>query len=190
MMNYQSIDDEALYKLIKNNSYEAYKSLFKKYFQNLCYFSLSIVREKQFAEEVVSDVFINLWEKREKLEIRIKLKPYLYTAVRNRSLNFLKSNQLYAEKLDSVDQITLTLIGKTDDNLHYEELKQLIDNLIDTLPEKRKLIFQMNRFDELSCNEIAEVLAISVSTVRNQLLKAVKQMSSNYPKLRKVYPNN
>lgn len=190
MISYQNLEDEKLYKFLKKGDYDAFKVLFKKYYQNLCYFSLSIVKEKQFAEEVVSDVFINVWEKKDKLEIKIKVKPYLYAAVRNRSLNFLKSNQLHSERLDSVDQIALAMLNKTDDNLHYEELKQLVDNLIDTLPEKRKLIFRMNRFDELSTDEIAEVLSISVSTVRNQLLKAVKQMNSNYPLLRKIYPNN
>lgn len=189
-MDYNTnMSDEELFKLVKNSNSNALKVLFKKYYQNLCYFSISYVKEKQIAEEVVADIFINLWEKRSKLNITAKVKPYLYTSVRNQSLNYIRSNKLHAEKLDAVDEITLTMINGPDDNLHYNDLKTLIDKLIDTLPEKRKLIFQMNRFDELSYDEIAEILSISGSTVRNQMVKAIQQMNSNYPVLRKFYPS-
>lgn len=182
------LSDEELFKLVKCDNSNALKILFKRFYQNLCYFSFSYVKDQQISEEVVADIFINLWEKRDKINIDVKVKSYLYTAVKNRSLNYLRDNKIHTEKLDMVDQIALTMINRTDDNINYEDLKKVIDNLIDSLPEKRKLIFQMNRFDELSYSEIAEILSISVSTVKNQMLKAVQFMNLSYPALKKIFP--
>lgn len=181
-----NISDEELFQLVKKSNSNALKVLFKKYYQNLCYFSFSYVKEKQIAEEVVSDIFIKLWEKRAQINIGLKLKSYLYTAVKNQSLNYLRSNKLHSEKLNSVDQITLTMIDNPDDNLRYEDLKKVMDNLIETLPDKRKLIFRMNKFDELSYEEIASILSISISTVRNQMVSAVKYLNKQYTSLKKI----
>lgn len=80
------------------------------------------------------------------------------------------------------------MIQKPDDKVNYDELKNIIDGLIDSLPEKRKLIFQMSRFDELSYKEIAEILTISESTVKNQMIKAIRFLNTQKSYLKQIYP--
>ena len=71
---------------------EVFEYLFRNYYTQLCRFSMKYVREKEATEEIVQDIFLYLWEKRHSLNIHQSLKAYLYTAVRNRSLNYIKSN--------------------------------------------------------------------------------------------------
>lgn len=135
-------------------------------------------------------MFINVWEKRKSIQITGFVKPYLYTSVKNRALNYLRDNRLYIDQLDSVDQLTLTMLGNSDDKINYDELKNVIDGLIDSLPEKRRLIFKMNRFDELTYKEIADILSISESTVKNQMMKAVRFLNTQYPILKRIFPKS
>jgi RNA polymerase sigma-70 factor, ECF subfamily len=157
---------------------------------NLCYFAYNYVKDRQISEDIISDMFMNLWEKRKSIVITGGVKPYLYTSVKNRSLNYLRNNRIHFEMLDSVDQLTLTMLGNPEEKVNYDELKNVIDGLIDSLPGKRKLIFQMSRFDELTYKEIAEILSISESTVKNQMMKAVQFMNAHYPVLKRTIANS
>ena len=169
--------DNELFQSIKDGETFALKTLFRKYYDNLCWFAYSIIKDRDSAEEVVSDVFIKLWEKREEITIQTSLKSYLYKSVKNLSLNYLKKATLKTETLDTNEATMLKDIVNPEEILFYEELKDRIDSLIHKMPEKRKVIFEMSRFDELSFEEIAEILNISVYTVRNQLVKAVQFLS-------------
>jgi len=185
-MAYKSdISDEELFSLMKKDNSNALKLLFTRHYENLCYFSFTYVKNKQVAEEVALDIFTDLWEKRENINIEKKVKTYLYTSVKNRSLNYIQKNKVIFERLDEVDRLLISQQTNTDDLLYYEELKEQIDALIDKLPEKRKLILKMNKYDGLSYSEIADILSVSVSTVKNQMMKAVKYLDKNYPALKK-----
>lgn len=186
-MIYKSdISDEELFSLLKKDNSNALKLLFSRHYENLCYFAFTYLKEKQIAEEAALDVFANIWEKRKSIVITGKVKTYFYTAVKNQSLNYLQKNRIFLERLDDVDRLLVAGQTRTDDLVYYEELKQKIDELIDKLPEKRKLIFKMNKYDGFSYAEIADILSISVSTVKNQMVKAVKYLNHNYPALKKI----
>jgi RNA polymerase sigma-70 factor, ECF subfamily len=186
-MVYKSdISDEELFDLMKKDNSNALKLLFSRHYENLCYFAFTYLKERSVAEEAALDVFANVWEKRKNIVITGKVKTYFYTAVKNYSLNYLQKNRVFFERLDDVDRLLIGSQPGADDPVYYEELKQEIDKLIDRLPEKRKLIFKMNKYDGLSYQEIASILSISVSTVKNQMIKAVKHLNSNFPALKKI----
>lgn len=188
-MNFnQNYSDEELFQLIKKDNSNALKILFTRYYEKLCYFVFGFVKEENSSKELVADVFIIIWEKRKKIVIDRKVKSYIYTTAKNLSLNHLRKNKIHFERIDEVDQLMITMQDYPDGSVNYKELKNVIDSLIDKLPEKRKLIFRMNKFDELKYEEIAEILGIAVSTVRNQMIQAIKYMSSQYPALKKIIP--
>jgi RNA polymerase sigma-70 factor (ECF subfamily) len=176
------ICDEDLLHRIKRDDPKALRILFERYFSALCSFSSRFVKTVDLAEEAVSDVFLNIWLKREKIEIKTNLKTYLYVAVRNQSLNYLKKNKKYFEDLEIVDREGKISDLNADRFIHYEELKEDIDSLLHQLPTKRQIIFRMNRLDGLSYKEIAEILSISVNTVQNQMVEAVKFLSQRRPR--------
>lgn len=179
--------DEELLRQIKNNDSGALKVLFEKYFSQLCYFSKQFVKNTDLAEEAVSDIFLNIWLKRGKIEITTSLRAYLYTAVRNQSLNYLKQNKIHFEEMEIAETEGKMSESDADRLVNFEELKNEIDIILRQLPKKREIVFRMNRIEGLSYKEIAEILSISVNTVQNQMVKAVKFISGQYPHLKKLF---
>jgi RNA polymerase sigma-70 factor, ECF subfamily len=171
--------DEQLFLRIKDSDAGALKVLFERYYPALCWFSESIVKSAETAEETVSDVFAELWLKRATIELRSKIKPYLYTAVKNRSLNAVRSSGCIPEPLDTLDTDPAGCEFDADGPLLYNELKLTIEALIERMPERRRRIFRMTRIDGLSYQETAEILSLSVFTVQNQMVEAVKFLARN-----------
>jgi len=180
-------DDLELLRQIKNNDSHALKILFERYFQPLCYFSFQIVKSIELSEESVSDVFTNIWLKRKTIEIRTNFRTYLYTAVKNQSINYLKHEKKYFQNSDSTNLHLIVSDQSADQSILQQNLENKIDLLIKELPERRGLIFRMNRIDGLSYKEIAEILSISINTVQNQMVKAIKYIADQLPRIKKLF---
>ena len=122
------------------------------------------------AKEVVHRVFINLWEKRGEIDLSTSLKSYLFTSVHHRSLNVIRDKKKFSS--GEVPEMA----GEWDVSSQIEsmELEEKIKEVIKSLPEKCREVFEMNRFDGLKYSEIAVELGISVKTVENQMSKALK----------------
>lgn len=149
---------------------QAFEKLFKDYFTALMAFSRRILGDEDDAREVVHQVFIKLWERRNEIDLSTSLKSYLFTAVNNRSLNMIRDRKKFS--FDEVPE----QVGEWDVSAELEsmELEEKIRGVIKTLPERCRVIFELNRFDGLSYKEIAVQLDISVKTVENQMTKALK----------------
>jgi RNA polymerase sigma-70 factor (ECF subfamily) len=178
--NKNSIDEE-LFQRIKKGDAGALKVLFEKYFFPLSCFAKKFVKNIHLAEEIVSDVFLTVWLKRERIEIKINLRTYLYTAVRNQSFNYLKKNKIHLESIETAVQENAISDLPAERLITDEELEQDINALLRQLPEQRQIIFRMNRIDGLHYKEIAEILSISVHTVQNQMVAAVKFLTDKHP---------
>jgi RNA polymerase sigma-70 factor (ECF subfamily) len=175
-----------LLQRMKRGDSTALRILFERYFVPLCRFASRFLHAVDLSEEAVSDVFLNVWLKRETIEIRTMIKTYLYVAVRNQSLNYIKKNNPYLKDIEFADWEGIISDERADGLIQYEEFKEGIESVIRQLPEQRQMIFRMNRLDGLSYKEIAEILSISVNTVQNQMVQAVKFLSNRYP--RHKYP--
>lgn len=147
-----------------------FEELFRNYFTPLMAFSRRILGDEEDAREVVHQVFINLWEKRSELDLSTSLKSYLFTSVNNRSLNVIRDRRKFSS--EEVPERA----GEWDVSTQLEamELEEKIRAAIDTLPERCREIFELNRFEGLKYSEIATQLDISVKTVENQMTKALK----------------
>lgn len=156
----------------------AYKKIFFCFFLPLKSFSFSILKTKEVAEEVVSDVLIEVWAKRKQLHEIEDLKMYLYISVRNTSLRRLqqtqKTNML---SLDDVEVEFACADPDAETNLITNELSQKIDQAIESLPPQCKIIFKLAKQDNLRYKEIAQLLNISVKTIDNQLSTALKKIA-------------
>lgn len=150
-----------------------FEQVFKTHYKNLHAYSYSILNDEMAAEEMVQNVFFKLWERTETLSINGSVGAYLYRAVYNESLNYLKhlkvrsQHQLFvAHRSGETDLATKTI--------HLKELEQKLRLALNDLPEQCRTIFQLSRFEELRYREIAERLDISIKTVENQMGKALK----------------
>lgn len=154
----------------------AFEGVFRKYYPMLCNYAYSYVPDRAEAEEIVQATFLTLWEKRTALAIHTSVKAYLFSMVRNTSLNTIKHQQVQRKHADetlatheaSSESVTHTVISN--------ELEQRITDALQKLPEQCRLVFKMSRFEELKYAEIATTLNISVKTVENQMGKALRIM--------------
>ncbi|SKC76720.1 RNA polymerase sigma-70 factor [Ohtaekwangia koreensis] len=161
---------------LRTGDITAFEMLFRTHYQPLCNYAYTFVQDRDEAEEIVQSTFLSVWEKRENLEIRTAVKPYLYAMVRNACLNVLKHEKVkqqhaavemaVAEK--SVESVTRTVIAS--------ELETRIYDAMEKLPQQCRLIFKLSRFEELKYSEIADQLDLSIKTVENQMGKALKIM--------------
>jgi RNA polymerase sigma-70 factor (ECF subfamily) len=150
----------------------AFENLFRLHYASLVSFAVKYVIDSDIAEELVQDVFMNIWTKSENIQIQTTVKSYLFGAVRNASLNHLKHQkvrQAYADK----QMLNISQPEHTD-FLELDELKSMIDDALNKIPKKCREIFELNRFDGKRYKEIAADLNLSLKTVENQMGKALK----------------
>jgi len=148
----------------------AFEQLFRKFFPALMAFSKKILVDEDDAREVVHAVFINLWEKRDSLDTGKSLKSYLFSSVHNRSLNVIRDRKKFSDE----EMPEIASEQDVQSQLESMELEEKIREVIASLPEKCREIFELNRFEGLKYGEIAQKLDISVKTVENQMSKALK----------------
>ncbi len=170
------LSENQLLETLKAGQITAFEMLFRTYYQPLCSYAYTFVQDKDEAEEIVQSTFISLWEKKETLEIRTAVKPYLYAMVRNACLNVLKHEKVKKEHAAvqlAMGERSTESVART---VMASELETRIYEAMDTLPEQCRLVFKLSRFEELKYAEIAEHLNISVKTVENHMGKALRIM--------------
>lgn len=159
---------------ITNLSVEAsFEKAFKDYYRELVAFTYQYVEDHDMAEELVQEMFSNVWAKSSQIDIRTSVKSYLYGAVRNAALNHLK-HQKVTRKYQEHEQHKIDYFEV--DFLELDELQAEIDLAINKLPEKCREIFEMSRFEGKKNKEIAEKLNLSIKTIENQMGRALKVM--------------
>ncbi len=167
------LSDEEILKLIELNSEKAIDVLFNQYYAYLCKAVFRIIPDRNYTEDIVQEVFYELWKRRDKIKINTSLKAYLRRAAVNRALNHVRDKK-FQKTGEITEAISPALQQNVSHLLEAEELKLIIDKIVDNLPEKCRIVFILNRFEEMSYKEIAEILKISVKTVENQISKALK----------------
>src|SRR5215213_5439207 len=149
---------------------KAYKELYLLMFHNLHRFSYSLVKSKEVAEEVVSDVFIKLWQLRNQLSTIQNLRVYLYCITKNLSLNHLaKASKNSLIQLEQIEVETIVEFRTPEDIYISKEIIKDLKQAIQELPPQCKIVFLLVRDQALTYKEVAKILNISVLTVRNQV---------------------
>jgi RNA polymerase sigma-70 factor (family 1) len=157
---------------------QAYKQLFLFTFSSLTRFSAAITHSKEVAEEIVSDVFIQLWNNRVKIQEIEDLQLYLFIAVKNNSVHKLRQHE--KNRTVSLDDLRIevdSVYQNPEDKVLSTEAVQAIESAIEHLPPRARLIFKLAKEDKMRYKEIASLLNISVKTIDNQLAIALKKIT-------------
>jgi RNA polymerase sigma-70 factor (ECF subfamily) len=165
--------DKEIIELLKTDGEKAMERIYTLYYNYLCHATYKILKDSVTTEDIVQDVLMEIWKKKETININISLKAYLRRASINKALNFLRGKKMKFEDDESIKE---TFVDNDDSlqRMEYQELSDVIDNTIESLPEKCRLVFSMSRFEYMSYMEIATKLGISVKTVENQISKALR----------------
>ena len=156
----------------------AYRDLFLSFYKPLRQFAMSFVKTRELAEEVVSDVFIRIWEKRRELDSIENLRVYLYISIKNTSLKCLLQQKKQASlSIDDLDVEIESFYRNPEELFLTAEMLRRIEDAINLLPPRCKLIFKLVKEDRLRYKEVASILNISVKTIDAQLALALKKIS-------------
>lgn len=172
------VNEQQSWQLISQGDKKVFEQVFNTYYQLLCNYACSMLKDIDEAEEVVQNMFFNIWTKRESLQVNTSIKSYIYRATHNDCLNKIKHGKVrtvYAQDYKSSMNIQDHDSAQV---LQAKELGNTINKAIDTLPEQCGLVFKLSRFENLKYQEIAERLDISVKTVENHMGKALKILRS------------
>jgi RNA polymerase sigma-70 factor (ECF subfamily) len=172
-----SEEEKILLQRIKKGDNAAFRELFDAYYKYLTVTAYRYLHESEKAKDIAQDAFVELWNRRETLTITSGVKAYLRQAVVNKCLNYIKREKRLDFSENAMLPETPTTAGATE-NLEYEDTRKTIQDAIDGLPERCRIIFCMSRFDEKSHKEIAAELNISTKTIENQITRALKTLRS------------
>jgi len=166
-------NEENIFGELKKGDEAAFNKIFNEYYRALCFFSNQYVKDLDLARSLVQQFFVDLWIKKENLNVKQNSKSYLYTSVKNRSIDYLKRNNRTIQITEKVKEQNIVPFR---DLIQEAETLDQINTSINQLPEKCKEVFLLCRFEGLKYKEVADKLNISIKTVEMQMGIALKKI--------------
>jgi len=155
---------------------EAFRFFFDKYYSELCNFVNLYIHNSAASEEIVQDIFVYVWEKRDKIKIESSVKSYLLRASKNKSINYIRDNRI---KLDIHQRLIFSdskNADRPDKVMDANQLREVIENTINDLPNRCREVYLLGKDKNLSYKEISAEMGISVKTVEAQMGIALKKL--------------
>jgi RNA polymerase sigma-70 factor (ECF subfamily) len=171
MALYSTYSDEQLVVLLRNDDDEAFVEIYNRYWDKLLAIGYNHARNKEIAEEIVQDVLMSLWSRRNSMEVD-RLAAYLATAVKFAVFKVLAKES--RRKALLAGQLPEKETSPDEAVIEAKFLKEYLDGVVASLPEKCRLVFTYSREHQLSTKEIADALQLSHKTVESHLTKALK----------------
>lgn len=168
-----NISEDEIIQRLKKDDKKALTLIYNAYWKPLFLSSYNLLKNKELCEEIIQDVFIDLWNNREKIQIKISLNSYLYACTRYKVFaQFRKQKMIRVELYEDLEKRFQYATPET--KIMHKELVDQIDAVVETLPKKCKNVYKLSRHEQLSHKEIAQKLSISTKTVENHISFALK----------------
>jgi len=169
-------DQQKLRKGLKEGNKEIFEEIYRQYYSPLCFYCMRYVGDIEEAKEIVQGLFLKIWIKRNELDINTSVTSYLYRAVQNYALNHLHQQKVKQKYIINKAHFPNQPSENGHQKMEEEELKKLIKSAVLKLPDKRRKIFELSRYENMKYTQIAEHLTISVKTVEAQMSKSLKYL--------------
>ncbi|CAL1517946.1 RNA polymerase sigma-70 factor [Chitinophaga sp. MM2321] len=174
------------HRINQNDDEQAFACLFRHFYDRLIHFCVQYVHVTEAAEEIVSDVFVKLWNRRSELDKVNNLQVYLFVAVKNHSLNYLEQySHLRIVPLHESGMANLRNSVDLERDLEWKEMRFKMDQIVESLPEQCRRIFKLIKEDGFKYKEVAQILNISPRTVETQLFRAMRRLNDGLSRLHK-----
>lgn len=171
-------DTQNITKQIREGNLKEFERIFKEFYPQLCLYALRFVKTKDLSEEIVQNLFCQIWENRKELNIHTSIKAYLYRSTYHNALQVLRkigSHNKYKEYVKH----HFTEDDSSTNKLEEKEINKIVQQTLSSLPQRCGTIFKMSRFEGLKYQEIAQKLSISIKTVEANMGKALKAFRHN-----------
>lgn len=174
-MSFATYTDLELLEAIRCDDEEAFAELFKRYWRKVHNMAYQRLRSEEVTAEIVQDLFIALWDKRASHSIT-HLPSYLYSAVKNKALNYMAAQVVRKNYWDYCKKFFLDRDNATENTVEFDELMEAIETGIEHLPEKSQKVFRLNRLEGRSIPEIADTLNLSEKAIQYHLTQSLKKL--------------
>lgn len=176
MSAYQSYTDAELLLSLSQDSQKAFEMLYHRHWENLYKTAFGLLKESNASKDIVQDIFVWVWQKRNQLEIQ-SLPAYLKAAVKFKVANFIRSGNIRESFFKDVSKHTIAANApEAEEITEIKELKSIIINAVELLPDKCRTIYKLSRNEDLTNKQIAERLGLSVKTVEAQITIALRRI--------------
>jgi RNA polymerase sigma-70 factor, ECF subfamily len=172
-MNFTTNDKELILS-IKSGSELAFSTLFYRYHQKLFFFSLKVLKSNDLSEEIVQNTFIRIWTTKERIDEELNFESYLFKIAKNLIIDHLRKAATERAHINQVGASQQTYANDTEDIVNYNELKEISNEIVETMPDQQRTIFKMSREQGLSHDEIAQKMGISINTVKVHVYNSLK----------------
>ncbi len=177
--------DLELWFQVKEKNREAFEILYKKYWESSYSIAYWLLMDREGAKDIVQELFIDLWIKRDQINIVSNFEGYLKIALRNRVFSYIKSSAKQKVRIEGLIRETEDSVATTAQEIYNEkELRSLYQAELQKLPPKMKEVFILNKEEGLSIQEIAQKFSVSEQTIRNQLSSSIKRVRTSLERYR------
>ena len=182
-INFKDLEDDKLLNLFNNGFYDAFTEIYIRYSPELYRHALRMLNDKESAQDVIQEVFTNLWINKSSINFKSSPKNYLYTSVRNKILDLIAKEKSQTKYIASLEDFIHNGNYITDNLIREKELAAVIEQEITNLPPKMREVFELSRKEYKSYADIAQELNMAENTVRKHITKALSKLRpkiSNY----------
>lgn len=177
---HEDLDSPVLFAAIKNGDHQAFRKFFEGHHKQLYHFLLKRGTPEQAAEDLVQQAFVMIWEKREQIDEHKSLRAYLFQIAYSRMLNYFRDHKKFDDGAEASKPENFT----PEDELQNTELNQQIESAINSMPEKRQMVFRLCFLQDFSYKEAAQALEVSIKTIENHMGLALKDLRKALEHLR------
>lgn len=175
--------EKELLEALQKGSVQAFDYLYQTYSLRIYSNIYRMVKCQDTTQELLQDVFISVWERREEIDPELSFKAYLYRISRNLVYNYFRRAKIGQKVLDYIASISTELDSSVEEGIAYHETKDLLDTLISQLPPQRKVIYTLCKLEGRSYSEVSQLLNISESTINDHIVKATRFLKGKYHNL-------
>ena len=167
--------DEQLLQQMAVGNRQAFSEMYKRYWEDLFITAAKALRGKEEAADVVQDVFLSLWNRRNELKLQGSIAAYLHTSVRYKCIHYIEKNITRRDYLVQLAEVTISASSPNAEiNLHLKEMQQTIKKAVAKMPPKMQEVYKLSRQEHLSYKEISDYMSISVETVKKHIQHALQ----------------
>ena len=172
-----------LLELLRAGDKAAFTSIYETHAASLTGFAAARLASLEEARDIIHDLFVYLWNERERIQINGSLKSFLFAAVRYRIIDHIRKNATRKAYAGMLQRLSDYIISDTEENLVVKNLHHRLENAVEDLPSRTKQIYRLSRDRHLAVKEIAHELGVSEQTVKNQLSAALSHLRISWEKL-------
>ncbi|MFT3946776.1 MAG: RNA polymerase sigma-70 factor [Agriterribacter sp.] len=176
---YQKLTDEVLMQLLRGDDAAAFAEIYRRYWERLAAAAMKVINVREDVSDIVQEVFVSVWKRRQEIELKGSLFVYLQKSVRNLAIRYIEKNITKRNYLQTLGEAFSNAETDAAQQCELSELQSTLHKAVLSLPSKMHKVYTLSRDENMSYKEIADHLGIAENTVRKQLSNALKSLRAS-----------